>query len=203
MFLILWRRLTDLHMEDLICVHYVSPATIECMRTVMSNTPPKHLLTFALLRQRLKGMPNPLPPFSSRPVILYHITTWLLPLSLVSVTSSFTPKFYISHLPPFYTVAPHLPFLHCYTLTVKCHCFTERSFPLLVLVWNIFIWENIYAICTHAMGPTGRHTLMFFCKTRRSVTLTEQQQIAFKEAFLQIQARQIVCIHNSIRENSL
>lgn len=138
------------HGRVMICVHYVSPATAGCVI--------KH------------------------PPVYVSRISWTLPCSgrdWNACQTSQSPSFPSHHstkpdlvAPSFILYPPilHIPFLHhsapIFHSYIVIHWLLNaivslNVFPLLVLVWNVFIWENIYAICTHAMGQTGWHTFIF------------------------------------------
>ncbi len=104
-------------------------------------------------------------PFTSSNSLPQNLIQWLLSFSFVSVPSSCTLKLHFTYylILPFYTIAPHfpLPFLHCNTSTVKCHCFTECFFRSLYW-YEMYLYGKIYICNMYACYGPNRLTHIYF-----------------------------------------
>ena len=80
------------------------------------------------------------------------------------VATCCTLRFYITPCSTFlHHSSPYFPFLHCYTLTVKCHCFTECFFRSLYW-YEMYLYGKIYMQYVRMLWAKQAYTHLFFCK---------------------------------------
>lgn len=155
------KRLTGLHMEEwfvyIMWVQWSNTPLLPYVSKISEPETERHAKSSAIFK---------LLPFPSHPRILYHKTrlsdccpSVLCPPSCIPKLHFTVHIYYLSTPQP--PISP-LPFLHCYTLTVKWHRFTKCFLPLLVLVWKC-IYMGKY-ICNMYACYEAKQADTHFCK---------------------------------------